>query len=355
AILGFAQLMEITPLSEGQRESIEQILSGGRHLLRLINDVLDLSRVESGNLALELAPMELEPAIREAIDLIRSLAVSRQITVEMEPCTGSAWVLADRRRFAQALLNLLSNAVKYNRERGRVWIRCRTGSSGWRVEVQDEGPGLRPDQIPLLFRPFERLGAERSSTEGTGLGLALARSLIEAMNGQIGAECHPGQGCTFWIELPASPVLALGPSIRPGSYQGVKPWQGGGTILQIEDNPTNSQLVELILARRPGLTLVNAVSGQDGLEKAMLCLPSLILLDVQLPDMEGHEVLQRLKANTLTASIPVIVLSADATVPTIERLRAAGAVAYLTKPLDMNRLLAVVDTYLQNPWANAHG
>ena len=273
----------------------------------------------------------------------------------MEPCSGSAWVLADRRRFAQALLNLLSNAVKYNRDQGRVWIRTRMGLSGWRVEVQDQGPGLSEQQIPLLFRPFERLGAERSTTEGTGLGLALARTLIEAMNGRIGAECGLDQGCTFWIELPSSPVLALGPSIRPGSYQGVKPWMGEGTILQIEDNPTNSQLVELILSQRAGLTLINAASGAAGLDLASRCLPSLILLDVQLPDIDGHEVLHRLKADSITASIPVIVLSADATAPTIERLRAAGAVAYLTKPLDMHRLLAVIDTYLHSTMANTHG
>jgi len=155
--------------------------------------------------------------------------------------------------------------------------------------------------------------------------------------------------------LPASPVLSIGPSIRPGSYQGVKPWQGGGTILQIEDNPTNSQLVELILTQRPNLTLVNASTGQEGLDRAERCLPSLILLDVQLPDMDGYQVLQRLKANSTTATIPVIVLSADATLPTIEQLRAAGAVAYLTKPLDVHRLLAVVDTYLQTPQADSHG
>jgi PAS domain S-box-containing protein len=355
AILGFAQLMEMAPLREEERESVQQILSGGRHLLRLINDVLDLSRVESGNLAMELAPLELAPAIQEAVDMIGSLALSRKVEIEIEPFTGSAWVLADSRRFAQALLNLLSNAVKYNRENGRVWIRCRMGSVGWRVEVQDEGPGLNESQLPLLFRPFERLGAERSTTEGTGLGLALARSLVEAMNGQIGAECHLECGCLFWIELPASPVLSIGPSVRPGSYQGVKPWTGGGVILQIEDNPTNSQLVEMILHQRPELELVNASSGQEGLELASICLPSLILLDVQLPDLDGESVLRQLKSNPRTSEIPVVVLSADVTSPTIERIRDAGAVAYVTKPLDINRLLGVIDTYLHSTSASKHG
>jgi CheY-like chemotaxis protein len=248
------------------------------------------------------------------------------------------------------LLNLLSNAVKYNREAGEIEVSSeQVGAERLRLSVHDTGPGIASARMPALFEPFERLGAEESAVEGTGLGLALARHLMEAMGGSIGVDSTEGQGSTFWIELDVaeSPVAAFeranGAAVASASAAVHEQ-----TILLIEDNLSNQKLIERILKARPGVALLSAMQGGLGLELARQHGPDLILLDLHLPDIPGDEVLHRLRADPVTREIPIVVVSADATDGRIRRLREAGATAYLTKPLEVAQLLELVDAAVQN-------
>jgi PAS domain S-box-containing protein len=352
AILGFAQLLEIEELSVDQDESVEQILRGGRHPLALINEVLDISRIESGSLALSAEAVDVGEVLDETVALIRSLANERRITVDLaENTAGPHMVRADRQRLKQILLNLASNAVKYNRENGLVRFSHQQSADGWlRIEVADTGPGLSPEQLDRLFVPFDRLGAEQTDVEGTGIGLALSRRLAEAMGGRLEAVSTPGRGTTFAIELPTATDPAdgfdgfdeLGPpvAVAPPAESTT------GGVLYVEDNPANVRLVERVLAQRGGLALVTSAEGAPTLALARRHRPDLILLDVHLPDVSGEAVLAQLRADPATVSIPVIMVSADATPGQIDRLLAAGADDYLTKPIDVARLLALLDTVL---------
>jgi CheY-like chemotaxis protein len=257
-------------------------------------------------------------------------------------------VLVDRQRLRQVLMNLLGNAVKYNRGGGDVTISCHPTPGGrLRVAVADTGPGIPAEMMGHLFLPFERLGAERTPVEGTGIGLSICKRLVELMGGQIGAESEVGRGSTFWVELePAeAPQERPGPA-APGMPAAPAGAGGDATVLYVEDNLSNLRLVERILARRPATRLVAATQGSLALELAREHRPELILLDVHLPDMEGDEVLQRLREDPETRDIPVVAVSAEATPRKIERFHAAGARAYLTKPLDLRQFLQVVDEIL---------
>jgi hypothetical protein len=246
-------------------------------------------------------------------------------------------------------LNLLSNAVKYNRDGGRVRLTCEDVPDGrLRIKVSDTGAGIRPEKLQLLFQPFERLGAEQTGVEGTGLGLVLSRGLAEAMGGSLGVESEVDRGSTFWVELaladPAAETAASPLRAHPdasGQDSGVT-----GTVLYIEDNISNRRLMERLFARRPGVRLVGAAQGQAGLDLARADRPDLVLLDLHLPDMNGEEVLRRLWEDPHTRAIPVAILSADATPAQAKRLRAAGAMAYLTKPLDVSEVLQLLDDTL---------
>jgi signal transduction histidine kinase len=350
AVLGFAQLLEMDNLTVDQRESVLQILGGGRHLLNLMNEVLDISRIESGHLALSPEPVSVADVVDQVLKLLRPLAAPRNIQVEPEASAmGDQCVQADRQRLNQILINLVSNAIKYNRDSGRVTVSCwQVAADRLRITVTDTGPGIRPAKLALLFKPFERLGADQSGIEGTGLGLALSRGLAEAMGGTVGVETEIDRGSTFWIELAsASPAdNGLGPA-PAAEHLTVAPQMISGTVLYIEDNASNVRLVERLLKqRRPGVTLLNAGDGRIGIEMALRHKPDLILLDLHLPDTSGEEVLRLLWTDTCTREIPVAVLSADATLGQSRRLLAAGATAYLTKPLDVMRLLAVLDERL---------
>jgi PAS domain S-box-containing protein len=343
AILGFGQILEMQPLAPRQHESVNHILKGGQHLLSLINEVLDLARVEAGRMELSLEPVELRDVVTECCSLLRPLADERQITLSYHLVVlEETYVLADRQRLKQVLVNLLSNAIKYNHMGGSVDVLCEPQSSGRiRLLVRDTGVGIAPEKLPRLFVPFERLGAEKTGIEGTGLGLALCKSLTEAMGGSIGLDSTPGTGSTAWIEL----STALAP-LAPKSQLAVAPFfdspSTSRTILLIEDNLTNLRLIEHILADQPEICLLSAMQGQLGLELAQKHQPHLILLDLHLPDIMGDEVLHRLQADAATASIPVVVVSADATPSQVERLKAAGAQAYLTKPLNLAQFLQTV-------------
>jgi PAS domain S-box-containing protein len=347
AILGFAQLLELDGLGDDQRDSVGYILSGARHLLGLINEVLDIAAIESGRLSLSLEPVEVADLLSEAVSLIRPLADQQGIVLVGQPQAVNRHVLGDRQRLQQILLNLLSNAVKYNRYGGSVQLDCDlVAGERLRITVTDTGPGIPPESIERLFVPFDRLGSERTSIEGTGLGLSLTKGLAEAMGGTLGVASVVGQGSTFWVELP----LTQPTSERPQSAQ-VLPAQAqperqllAMTVLYIEDNLSNLQLVERLLRHRPGVTLISAMRPQLGLDLAGEHQPDLILLDLDLPDMPGQEVLHRLRADPDTAKVPVVILSADARPALIARLLEEGARAFLTKPLDIKELLALLDT-----------
>ena len=346
SILGFGQLLDRQSPTEMQRPRIRYILSAGRHLLNLINEVLDISRIEAGNLQLSVEPVCVEEALNEALDLMRPLAAERTIGLAADSSLETTtYVLADRQRLKQVLLNLLSNAVKYTAINGNVTVAfTNSGNGQTRISVRDNGAGIPVEKLARLFTPFDRLGAEQSTVEGTGLGLALCQRLVQAMHGAIGVNSTLGNGSTFWLELPQakSPLLAM-PAQKTVSSEGDQSAEDTRRILYIEDNFSNVTLVEQMLAERPALELMTAMQGRVGLELARQHSPDLILLDLHLPDMPGWQVLAQLKADHLTRDIPVIVISADATAPQIKRLLSAGARAYLTKPLDIPEFFRVVE------------
>jgi signal transduction histidine kinase/CheY-like chemotaxis protein len=348
AILGFAQLLELEDLTEEQNENLHFILNAARHLLALINEVLDIAAIEAGRLPLSLEPVAVADVVAEAVSLIRPLADQHQVLLVSPPVSCQVHVMGDRQRLKQILLNLLSNAVKYNRQGGRVQLECGpTGDDRMRIQVADTGPGIAPEAIDQLFVPFERLGSEQTGVEGAGLGLPLSRRLAEAMGGTLEVATTVGQGSRFFVELPQ----AEGPVQRAERQQELEePAQPDPepaselTVLYIEDNLSNLQLVERVLSRRPGVRLISAMRPQLGLELAAEHDPDLILLDLHLPDMPGQEVLRRLQAEPRTAQVPVVVLSADARPSLIDELLAQGVRAFMTKPLDVKELLELLQT-----------
>jgi PAS domain S-box-containing protein len=348
AILGFAQLLELDDLADEQRENLAHILSGARHLLALINEVLDIAAIEAGRLSLSLEPVAVADVVAETVSLIRPLADQHQVLLVSPPATCQIHVQGDRQRLKQVLLNLLSNAVKYNREGGTVQLECGPAADGrLRIQVVDTGPGIAAEAMGQLFVPFERLGNEQSGVEGAGLGLPLSRRLAEAMGGTLDVASVPGQGSSFWVELPQ----AEGPVQRAERRQELDPQAQPPpeepaptlTVLYIEDNLSNLQLVERVLSRRPGVRLISAMRPQLGLDLAAEHDPDLILLDLHLPDMPGQEVLRRLRAEPRTAEVPVVILSADARPTLVDQLLGEGARAFLTKPLDVKELLELLD------------
>ena len=367
AILGFSQLLEIERLNTGQRESVEQISRAGRHLLELVNEVLDISRIDSGNMTLVPEPLSVEELLREAVDLIRPLADMRRIEIRTDPAVleGGHHVLADRQRLRQVLLNLLSNAVKYNREGGRVTLHGGPSPDGkhLRLSVTDTGTGISPEHLPLLFTPFERLGAENTNIEGSGMGLALSKKLMETQGGELGVESTAGVGSTFWLDLPVAAApsgemplffeeLLGSPFFRTEEAAGFsasaapKPSALPRTVLHIEDNEGNQRLVEMLLAKRPTLRLLTASRGEKGLELAREFHPDLILLDVHLPDTSGVSVLHTLRTDAGTRDTPIVMVSADASAMRQHQLNDIGANNYLLKPFNVTQFLKILDEYL---------
>ncbi len=347
AILGFGQLLQTSPLAPADAESVEQILKGGRHLLDLINEVLDIARIESRTLSLSIEPVSVHEVIREAVDLVLPLAAKRGIAVHASGSDPASFVLADRQRLKQAMLNLLANAVKYNHEGGSATVSVDRMADSITIRVSDTGPGIRSEDQERLFSPFDRLGAERTGIEGTGLGLALTKALVEGMGGSIGVESEMGTGSTFWLSLrPAEDPNSIEEPARSVPAVDRGPIH---TILCIEDDPSNLRLIERILANRPGVRLLKAIRGRMGLDLAREHHPDLIVVDVHLPDIPGDHVIGSLRNDPATGRTPVIVTSADATPKQRKRLVAAGATEYLSKPLDVKRFLAVVDESLGIP------
>ncbi|HMA37696.1 MAG TPA: CHASE3 domain-containing protein [Chloroflexia bacterium] len=348
AILGFGQLLEQETPTPAQEESITYIMRAGRHLLQLINEVLDISRIETGHLSLSPEPVPLAAVLAESLDLIRPLAAPRQVQLQVEawpPADYHVW--ADQQRLIQVLLNLLSNAIKYNREGGAVTVSAsEILPDRVRIMVRDTGSGMPAEHLARLFTPFERLAAPQTGVEGTGLGLALSQRLMEAQGSRIEVDSTPGVGSAFWIDLPRVADPAGQPPRPAAPAAEAVPADGGATLLYIEDNLSNLRLIERLLQQRPTLRLLPAMQGTLGLDLAREHQPDLILLDLHLPDLSGEEVLARLQADARTASIPVVVLSADATPQRIQRLLAAGARAYLTKPIMIAEFWQVLDAAL---------
>jgi signal transduction histidine kinase/CheY-like chemotaxis protein len=348
AIMGFSELLGMADLDERKREWASTILKAGRHLLQLVDEVLDISRIEAGEMSLSVEPVAIAPLLNEAMDLIRPLAEVRGVTLhEPRIAAGSGYVHADKQRLKQVVINLLSNAVKYNRDRGEVRITVEAESSDrMRIAVADTGPGIGPASFEKLFTPFERLDAP-ADVEGTGLGLALSRSLVEAMGGSLTVASTPGEGSTFTVELGrGEPAAIAEANAEDDQLIANRTYDGDRSVLYIEDTMANVRLVEEILASRPSVRLLPAGMGSLGLELAAEHRPDLVLLDLHLPDIGGDEVLAKLRADERTRDIPVVILSADATDGTPGPLLEAGAQDYLTKPIGVRRLLEVVDAYV---------
>jgi signal transduction histidine kinase/CheY-like chemotaxis protein len=363
SVLGFTQLLEMSELSDEDRDSVGRILGAGRHLLALINELIDIARIESGELSLSVEPVAILPLIEEASSLMAPLAAERSIKIVHHCPYPTIAASADRQRFSQILVNLLSNAVKYNRRGGSITITCREEGAGQAsVVISDTGPGLSAADLTRIFVPFERLGAEQSGIEGTGIGLPLARSLTEAMGGHLDASSVAGEGSAFTVTLPRAPDVAPVAEHRTPLGSPAPPQRGAGTttgtgtiinVLYIEDNPANVEVVSRFLRSRPDIKLATATSGRAGLERATRDAPDLLLLDLHLSDIHGEQVLKELRAEPVTAGIPVVVLSAEAAPRVIRRLLASGALAYLTKPLNLTELGDLLDSFAATATATA--
>ncbi len=355
SILGFAQLLKMGDISPVQKKGVNHIIASGKHLLNLINEVLDISRIEAGRIELTAEPVQLSNLILEMLDVVNPIAAKRHVRTELEYSSANLlFVLADKHRLKQVLLNLINNAVKYNSEGGSIIINTElkqpeTGSGSIiRISVSDTGLGINQADIQRIFIPFDRIGSENGEIEGTGLGLAVVKQLMTAMGGEVGVTSVPGQGSRFWIELPQAKAHLAGDNSTEETtiietYANTKT----GTILYVEDNVPNAELVdEIINSYRPAISITICKYGKQAAAIAANSNPDLILLDLNLPDLPGSEVLELLKADEKTRTIPVVVVTADAMPQQTDRLLKAGAKAYLSKPLDVLMFLKTVDEWI---------
>jgi len=347
AILGFGQLLTATndrTLSKMDADSVVEIQQAGQHLLALVNDILDLSGIEAGQMNLQLKNTALNPIITACVSQLQPLAVKKGIQIVFDK-NNNCFVYADETRLKQVLINLLSNAIKYNRENGSIHLYCKQVDNDLKVHVQDTGLGIIESDISRLFQPFGRLISPQEEIEGTGIGLVLAKKLTEVMGGKIGVESEVGTGSIFWFQLPMSRKTTdqnetkdkISSIIPEGNHNAQR------KILYIEDNPANMRLVEKIIAMRDNLILIEATNAEEGLVSAMQQQPDLILLDLNLPDMNGFEAVHQLKAMPQTETIPVIAITANAMQHDIENGKAAGFDEYITKPFDLNEFFEKID------------
>lgn len=340
-ILGFAGLLELEDPRPEQKAPISMVLKAADHLLRMIDELLAISRIESGREELSLEPVGVDEVVAECVELVALTAAQRRVAVHRE--ASGERVVADAQRLKQVVLNLLTNAVKYNRDGGHIDICARrVEGDRLRLTVKDTGPGIPAELLPRLFQPFDRLGAERTTIQGTGLGLALSRHLMDLMSGTIGVDTEADAGSTFWLELARAPDGAEDLPAPPPAAAA----DATRTVLYVEDNLASLELVERTLQHRPALRVIPLMQGGLALELATQHHPDLVLLDLRLPDIDGDEVLRRLKHEESTMDIPVIMLSDEAGDRNAPRLRAAGAAAFLTKPIKVRELLDAIDEAL---------
>ena len=349
AIIGYSQVLLMEDMPEDQVDSVREIEIAGQHLLSLINEILDLSRVEAGQMTLSLEDVSLETMLAECESLQKPMAERFSIAVEFKPC--SYYVKADYTRLKQVLINLISNAIKYNREQGSVAVGAHKLEDDFiRIQVADTGPGIPQEKHAGLFEPFNRLGAENSGIEGTGIGLMITTQLTEMMGGRIGFESKVGVGSTFWIDIPVADHHELNVEKDSLAESAATDNQTNNNeqkrILYIEDNPANMRLMEQILTRKARFQLLQANEPVLGLELAEKERPDLVLLDINLPDIDGFEVLEKLKTNPHTEHIPVVAVTANAMKDNIIKGVEAGFDDYLTKPLDVQVLLSTIAKFL---------
>ena len=351
-ILGFGELLSFSDITAEHREWMSMMLKAAQQLQQLLDEVLDISRSDSGELSLSIEAVPVQDVIADAIELIRPLGLSRGIHLDPPPrLPDSLYVAADGQRLRQVLINLLSNAIKYNYPSGKVTVTVgQQPGDRVRISVTDTGRGIAQDQLGKLFEPFERLDAAQAGVEGAGLGLTLSHHLIKTMGGACGAASTPGEGSTFWVDLPASePVAVTQPAIGHDPIVASRTYPAARTVLYVEDMVENLRLVEQVLKQRPSTTLIPAMLAGVALDLARQHRPDLILLDLRLPDMPGRDVMQQLRTDPATRNIPIVILSANATPRHIDELLAAGATAYLTKPIRVRDLLQTLDGILGEP------
>ena len=352
AILGFAQLMEsaVPEPTHSQKGSIGQILRAGWHLLELINQVLDLAVIESGKVSISREPVSLGEVMSECQAMMEPEAQQRGVTMTFPGFDKAAFVKADRTRLKQIVINLLSNAIKYNKQQGTVVVECVTNNpERTRISVSDTGAGLSPEKLAQLFQPFNRLGQEAGGVAGTGIGLVVTKRLAELMEGALGVDSIAGKGSVFWCDLPSSTaprfVLehrgAAAPDEAPASTAA-----GMRTVLYVEDNPANMTLVEQLIARRPDIRLMTAVNGTLGIEAARTSQPTVILMDINLPGINGVEALKVLRRDPATSHIPVVAISANALPRDIQSSLEAGFFRYLTKPIKVKEFMDTLNAAL---------
>jgi CheY-like chemotaxis protein/anti-sigma regulatory factor (Ser/Thr protein kinase) len=337
--------------TDAQKESIAQILQAGWHLLKLINEILDLSVIESGKVSLSLEPVSLAEVFSECSAMMEAQEEQRDIRMTFPRFDQPSFVWADQTRLKQIVINLLSNAIKYNRPHGTVIVDCKvTALDRIRISFKDTGAGLAPEKLAQLFQPFNRLGQEAGGVTGTGIGLVVTKQLVELMEGVIGVESAVGVGSVFWVELrsTAAPDLKieknhLAAYSHPRQHLG----QRQSTLLYIEDNPANMKLVERLIARRSDLRLLTAVNGASGIELARTFQPDVILMDINLPGISGIDALKILREDAATAHILVIALSANAMLRDIELGLEVGFFRYLTKPIIVNEFMDTLDVALE--------
>jgi len=348
AMLGFAQLLELDqrhPLADAQRPWVAQIQQAGWHLLEMINDVLDLSRIDSGNLRLSIETLDLAELFTATAPMVEGEAHKRGIVISQDLAAEARIVHGDATRLKQILTNLLSNAVKYNSDGGRIHVASRLAGDAVEIAVTDTGLGMTPSQLSDLFQPFNRLGRERSQQEGTGIGLVISQRLAELMGGTLRARSVPGEGSSFILSLPA----VIDPDTVPSDLDDITTGSAEyhrRIVHYVEDNETNVEVMRGVLAQRPQVQMDVSVTGLDGLATIRARRPDVILLDMHLPDISGMELLRHLKADPSTADIPVVAVSADALSAQVDAALDAGAHRYLTKPVSVNELLAVLDEVL---------
>ncbi|OOV86678.1 ATP-binding protein [Oceanospirillum linum] len=348
AILGFAQLLQSGkhPLTDRQQRHVKQIYKSGQHLLALINDVLDLARIEAGRISVSLESLNVREMMLDALAGLQPIADQYQILLQPDESTDQTiWVTADYTRCQQVLINLVTNAIKYNRPEGQVFIRCKTQGNQLRIEVEDTGEGISSDQLEQLFQPFSRLGAENSAIEGTGIGLALSQQLVELMQGRIGVESEEHKGSCFWFTLPLADQSS---AEHHNPTQKTDAEQKGIHLLYVEDNPANQRLLKAFVDEHPAYRLSLASSAEIALEMAASDIPDLILMDLDLPGITGVQAQKMLSRNPLTRKIPVIAVSAAASDKCRSELMSDGFIDYLNKPLDLDQLLQTLQKQLEH-------
>ena len=354
AILGFSQLLELNhdePLTNKQSECVEQIIEGGNHLLQLINDILDLAKIEAGKISLSFEDIELKYELDECLNLVETLANENKIIInEKYKTRDNVNIKADSTRIKQILLNILSNAIKYNKKNGLIIVDYeKTSNNMIRISIEDNGIGIAEKNQVDLFTPFSRFSHQSSDIEGTGIGLTVAKSLITLMNGQIDFQSIIGKGSTFWIDIPQSIVNLKVQAEKENEdiHDRETLHTLTGLLLYIEDNQTNIRLMQRIIDQVPNLNMIFANNAEDGIKVAIEKLPDIIILDINLPEKDGFEALKELKDSADTNHIPVIALSAVAAKENIEKGLAAGFEYYLTKPMNITEVMSTIKSVLE--------